>query len=88
MLLEALKDYERRARASESQSAYTRLPKVLVIVTGKGPLRQQYMRDVECLQTGHGGGQHGEDGPWRFVRCVSLWLEASDYPLLLGVSVL
>ncbi|KAI0762365.1 mannosyltransferase [Fomes fomentarius] len=84
MLLEALKDYERRARASESQAADTRLPKVLVIVTGKGPLRQQYMREVEGLQTGHGGGQDGEDGPWRFVRCVSLWLEASDYPLLLG----
>ena len=56
------------------------------MVTGKGPLRQKYMQEVEQLQTGHGGGQDGEDGAWRFVRCVSLWLEADDYPLLLGTS--
>ncbi|KAI0757528.1 mannosyltransferase [Daedaleopsis nitida] len=84
MLLEALKEYERRARACKAKGPREQLPKMLVIVTGKGPLRDHYMRQVEQLQTGHGGGQDGEDGPWQFVRCVSLWLEANDYPVLLG----
>ncbi|KAI8983197.1 mannosyltransferase [Trametes punicea] len=80
MLIEALKCYERRARACTGLEEKERLPKVLMVVTGKGPLRQRYMREVERLQTGE---QEGE-GPWRYVRCVSLWLEADDYPLLLG----
>ena len=80
MLLEALKEYEKRARASEEKGEEKeRLPKVLAIVTGKGPLKEKYMREVQQLQTGN-----GEEGQWRFVRCVSLWLEADDYPLLLG----
>ena len=53
-------------------------------MTGKGPLRDEYMRRVGELQAGHGGGEASEEGPWRFVRCVSLWLEADDYPILLG----
>ena len=91
ILLDALKEYERSARTREEvrkskRNDYLRpLPKILVIVTGKGPLREKYMQEVQQLQTGHGGGKDGEDGPWRFVRCVSVWLEASDYPLLLGM---
>ncbi len=84
VLLDALKDYERRAREYESRPEDQRLPKILVIITGKGPLREKYMREVEQLQTGHGGAHEGAEGPWRYVRCVSMWLEASDYPLLLG----
>lgn len=49
------------------------LPKLLVIVTGKGPMRDEYMEKVGNLQEG-----------WEWVRCVSHWLEAEDYPLLLG----
>ncbi|KAJ2959078.1 hypothetical protein NUW54_g14498 [Trametes sanguinea] len=82
MLLDALKRYERAARARESLAdEKERLPKILMAVTGKGPLRQRYMREVEQLQMGNGQGD--EDG-WRYVRCASLWLEADDYPLLLG----
>ncbi|KAI0696494.1 mannosyltransferase [Cerioporus squamosus] len=84
VLLDALKEYERVARECESSPDYPRLPKILVIITGKGPLREKYMREVEELQTGHGGAEEGAEGPWRYVRCVSMWLEASDYPLLLG----
>ena len=86
LLLEALRAYERRARACEGEDGRGALPKVLAIVTGKGPLRDEYIRQVEALQAGHGGGAEGEEGPWRFVRCVSAWLEADDYPLLLGES--
>ncbi|KXN89805.1 Chitobiosyldiphosphodolichol beta-mannosyltransferase [Leucoagaricus sp. SymC.cos] len=70
ILLEALNIYEVRAKA---QSFTSSLPKVLVVVTGKGPLRDSYMRKVNGLQKN-----------WNWVRCVSLWLEAEDYPVLLG----
>ncbi|KAH9891295.1 mannosyltransferase [Cubamyces lactineus] len=78
MLLDALKQYERRARELEEGDESTRLPKVLMVVTGKGPLRKKYMREIEPFQA------PGGDATWRYVRCASLWLEADDYPLLLG----
>ena len=86
MLLDALKKYELRARACEGRREEERLPKVLAVVTGKGPLKDKYMKEVQRLQTGRGGGAEGEEGAWRFVRCFSLWLDADDYPLLLGTS--
>lgn len=73
ILLDALSKYDEMARNAEG-----RLPKVLMVVTGKGPDRQKYMKQVQKLQTG------GEGKGWQFVRCVSMWLEAADYPLLLG----
>ena len=44
-----------------------------MVITGKGPLKAKYMADVNRLQE-----------EWSYVRCSSLWLEAEDYPLLLG----
>ncbi|PPQ98912.1 hypothetical protein CVT24_003543 [Panaeolus cyanescens] len=74
ILLEALELYEARAVELSSDATNTQtLPKVLVIVTGKGPLRDHYMQKVEKLQES-----------WSWVRCISLWLEAEDYPTLLG----
>lgn len=74
MLLRALAVYERRARAADG-----RLPKVFMVVTGKGPDRARYMQEVAKLQE----GADGEEG-WKYVRCVSVWLEAADYPIMLG----
>jgi beta-1,4-mannosyltransferase len=80
-LLEALGLYETRAReVNREAKAGNVLPKVLMVVTGKGPLKAKYMEEVERLQNGSGGG--GER--WKWVRCISLWLEAKDYPVLLG----
>lgn len=94
VLLEALTLYEQQAREvnrvfeAEEHDAQAhgappstkgRLPKLLMIVTGKGPLRAKYMNEVQRLQNGDGGNT-----PWEWVQCVSLWLEAQDYPLLLG----
>lgn len=73
ILLDALVRYEERARECR------RLPKVLAVVTGKGPLRDKYMREIGRMQSGEGGGE-----PWQYVRCMSMWLEAEDYPILLG----
>jgi beta-1,4-mannosyltransferase len=81
ILLEALRIYEDRAREltthlpTDSASGDGNLPKLLVILTGKGPLREQYMKDVAELQE-----------TWKWVKCISLWLEAEDYPILLGNS--
>jgi beta-1,4-mannosyltransferase len=77
ILLAALGAYERAARSPGAG-----LPKVLCVVTGRGPQREMYMSKVGRMQEGE--GQDGADGKWQWVRCVSLWLEAEDYPLLLG----
>jgi beta-1,4-mannosyltransferase len=80
MLLDALSIYERRARELDhSGHDLGRLPKVLMIVTGKGPLKEKYMRQAVELQKGQRDGQ-----AWEWVRLISLWLEAEDYPKLLG----
>ncbi|KAH6917156.1 beta-1,4-mannosyltransferase [Coprinopsis sp. MPI-PUGE-AT-0042] len=73
ILLEALGKYEARAKELNAEGKEAKLPKVLAIVTGKGPLKAKYMKDVAALQQS-----------WNWVRCISLWLEAEDYPLLLG----
>lgn len=77
ILLEALSLYEEKAKArneiKESESGQGRLPKVLMVVTGKGPEREKYMNEVQKLQQ-----------RWKWVRCVSMWLEPQDYPLILG----
>lgn len=48
-----------------------------MVITGKGPLKAKYMADVKRLEE-----------EWSYVRCTSLWLEAEDYPLLLGKETL
>ncbi|KAF8989299.1 hypothetical protein BDZ89DRAFT_1124604 [Hymenopellis radicata] len=68
VLKDALVLYEKRAR-----NAPGTLPKLLMVVTGKGPMREAYMKEVNQLQK-----------EWIWVRCVTVWLEPEDYPLLLG----
>ena len=47
------------------------LPRILFLVTGKGPQREAYRRRMKSLDL-------------RRVAFRLLWLEAADYPLLLG----
>ncbi|KIM32767.1 glycosyltransferase family 33 protein [Serendipita vermifera MAFF 305830] len=78
MLLEALRIYEAKARACASAGLKGKkqvLPKVLMFVTGKGPLRAHYMREIQRIR---------DEEKWEWVRCMSLWLEPDDYPRLLG----
>lgn len=70
LLKDALVLYEERAKA-----LHGRLPKLLMVVTGKGPMKEDYMNEVNKLQEG-----------WEWVRCVTAWLEPEDYPLFLGMS--
>ncbi|KAF7367397.1 Chitobiosyldiphosphodolichol beta-mannosyltransferase [Mycena sanguinolenta] len=70
ILLSALQKYNAQADVNGKK-----LPKLLVIVTGKGPLRNKYMTEVAELQK-----------KWDWVRCISIWLEVEDYPTLLGAA--
>ena len=61
---------------SDSEDEKERLPKLLAIVTGKGPQKEFYMNEVMRRE---------REEDWRWVRCRSLWLDAEDYPILLGL---
>lgn len=73
ILLDALNQYEKRARELSEAADAKKLPKLLMVVTGKGPQREEYMKTINRLQA-----------DWHWVRCISLWLEAEDYPIFLG----
>ena len=49
----------------------TRLPFILCVITGKGPMKEYYMSRIEKAQLQN-------------VLVLTPWLEAEDYPLLLG----
>lgn len=70
----ALELYERKA----ADNPQGQLPKILMMITGKGPLRQRYMEEMAQLE---------KTQKWKWVRVVSAWLEAGDYPVLLGTSI-
>ncbi|KAJ1039891.1 hypothetical protein NDA10_005767 [Ustilago hordei] len=57
----------------------TTLPRLLIIVTGKGELRARYLSEIAHLE---------QTEKWQFVRIRTAWLESSDYPLLLGSAEL
>ncbi|GAA5863733.1 hypothetical protein JCM3774_001235 [Rhodotorula dairenensis] len=70
ILLRALSAYERAARAPEA-----RLPKVVVLVTGKGAGKKDFEDEVARREQIEG---------WEWVRVQTEWLEREDYPRLLG----
>ena len=70
MLLAAIVQMDAVAREQEGKSA---LPKILFVVTGKGPQKAMYearMREMEL----------------RSAHVCTMWLEPGDYPLLLGAA--
>lgn len=70
MLLEAACMYDQQASQPEHASS---LPNVLFLITGKGPQRDMYLSRLRAL-------------PLRRVAFRSIWLEAPDYPKLLGCA--
>ena len=75
ILIDALKKYEYTARTHNAKEPAKPLPKVLMCITGQGPLRAEYMAKIQHIMT---------EETWEWVRCQSLWLEPEDYPRLLG----
>ena len=57
--------------ALQASLAGAALPRLLMLVTGKGPQRMHYQGQMAALRLQH-------------VAFRTLWLEAQDYPLLLG----
>ncbi|XP_044274461.1 chitobiosyldiphosphodolichol beta-mannosyltransferase isoform X3 [Varanus komodoensis] len=65
ILLKALEEYERDCTEE------AKLPPLVCVVTGKGPLKEYYQEQMAALHFKH-------------VQMCTPWLEAEDYPLLLG----
>ncbi|XP_070616912.1 chitobiosyldiphosphodolichol beta-mannosyltransferase isoform X3 [Erythrolamprus reginae] len=65
ILLEALKEYERCV------SNGAKLPTLVCVITGKGPLKDHYTKLMATLHFKH-------------IQICTPWLEAEDYALLLG----
>lgn len=63
LLLDALLMYDRGAVPTN--------PRFLVIITGLGPLREFYAKEIAALNLTH-------------VKILQLWLSADDYPKILG----
>lgn len=59
-----------RSQASARGSA---LPRLIVVVTGKGPLRDRFEAEMRALKL-------------RSVALRTAWLEAADYPRLLAAA--
>ena len=57
----------------QAQRQPQQLPPVLLCVTGKGPLKQQFQARMAASDL-------------RRVACRTLWLESGDYPRLLGAA--
>ncbi|XP_053706698.1 chitobiosyldiphosphodolichol beta-mannosyltransferase isoform X1 [Synchiropus splendidus] len=65
VLLGALEEYDELVMGGAP------LPHLLCVITGKGPLKTHYCRQIDSLQLQH-------------VHICTPWLEAEDYPRLLG----
>jgi len=68
VLLDALVKYEEAIREDKNEE---NLPNLLVVITGKGPQKQDYLNKIEKLCLKH-------------VQIVTPWLETEDYPTMLA----
>lgn len=81
LLLEALSQYNSAAMEREAEKARgslntNLLPKVIVLISGKGPLRSMYLSEIARRES--------IPGRWKHVTVRTLWLSNSDYPIFLG----
>jgi len=64
---------ETEVSSTSSMSSRQQQPHILVIVTGKGPQKEMYKAKIEKLQLKH-------------ITIITMWLDAADYPILLGCA--
>uniref|UniRef100_A0A915M7N7 Chitobiosyldiphosphodolichol beta-mannosyltransferase n=1 Tax=Meloidogyne javanica TaxID=6303 RepID=A0A915M7N7_MELJA len=69
ILLKALIGYDEYSKSDKGHL----LPKLLVIITGKGPQKQLYLEKISTI-------------PWQNVFILTDWLEAEDYPKILSCA--
>lgn len=48
-----------------------RLPKLVCVITGKGPMKQDYMDKIS-------------QSKWQHIKVLTPWLEACDYPTMVA----
>ncbi|XP_071976888.1 chitobiosyldiphosphodolichol beta-mannosyltransferase isoform X2 [Engystomops pustulosus] len=65
VLLSALQDYDKLITDG------SKLPSLICVITGKGPLKEYYCKLIQGLQL-------------KNIQICTPWLEAEDYPVLLG----
>ncbi|KAJ9528520.1 hypothetical protein QJQ45_020513 [Haematococcus lacustris] len=73
ILLAAAQLYDTAVQAAAAATASGGLPRVLFLITGKGPQRDMYLQQLRGMTFKH-------------VAFRTLWLEPGDYPLLLGTA--
>lgn len=71
ILLKALKAYSARIEGGE------KLPKILAIITGKGPLKEYYLEQIKMLN---------QKKQLAHVLISSAWLSSEEYAMLLGAA--
>ncbi|CAG8578736.1 4822_t:CDS:2 [Dentiscutata erythropus] len=69
ILLKAAEQYDQAA----DKTSQNKFPKLVFIITGKGPLKDMYEREISKISL-------------KNVRIVTAWLSAEDYPLILGCA--
>ena len=70
ILLNALDKYE-VAYSKGLEPVYSNLPKLVCVITGKGPTKARYLEEIK-------------NRAWKHIQICTPWLEAEDYPTLLG----
>lgn len=71
ILLDAVTIYDRSLEAASNQGQ--RFPDLLVVITGKGPEKPMYESKLRAMELKH-------------AKFVLAWLDAEDYPKLLGAA--
>jgi beta-1,4-mannosyltransferase len=81
VLLEALEKLHAlitlECEVDASTSSSSSFPNILVVVTGKGPQKEYFLPLLHQFNKQH-----------QYIKIITLWLEASDYPKLLGCATL
>ncbi|XP_044269082.1 chitobiosyldiphosphodolichol beta-mannosyltransferase [Tribolium madens] len=67
ILLTALQEYEKQCEEGNPRN----LPKLICVITGKGPLKDYYLDRISLLT-------------WNYVAIITPWLDAEDYPKILA----
>lgn len=73
ILLDAVVKYNEVARLSRAEDAKNRLPSLLLVITGRGPMKEYYLEKIARLNLDN-------------IEVLTPWLEPEDYPRMLAAS--
>src|SRR5262249_7321612 len=73
MLVDAIQQCDQKLREHERSAERGSVPRLLVVITGRGPLRDHWEAQIAQLEL-------------LAIHVKTLWLAAEDYPLFLGAA--